>query len=148
MIKKFFKRKYSVKVLKNSPKLLKLQLNEEIPLSFLPIWLRDHCQCSNCIHPLSLQRKIDTFEILKESKNLEIISIKEKDEENILIHWKSNENEHESVYPKKFLKKYSQENMKKISPFSNINIYNLMAKLLELRNPSPNNATINWKNYF
>jgi trimethyllysine dioxygenase len=110
-------RKYSVKVVQNSPKVLKLQWKEGLTFSFLPIWLRDHCQCNQCIHSLSLQRKIDTFEILKESMNLKVEKVSEM-ENNIHIQWKSNQHEHQSVYPIDFLKKFSQENIKKKSPFS------------------------------
>ncbi|KAK8238435.1 trimethyllysine dioxygenase [Phyllosticta capitalensis] len=29
------------------------------------IWLRDHCQCPECVHPVTKQRQIDTFSIPK-----------------------------------------------------------------------------------
>ncbi|MBW2541851.1 MAG: trimethyllysine dioxygenase [Deltaproteobacteria bacterium] len=62
-------------------------------------WLRDHCQCSECIHPHTLQRMVDTFSIPADVRpsNLALV-------ENgtwVEVDWEGDA--HKSRYPSTFL---------------------------------------------
>ncbi|KAA8914282.1 hypothetical protein FN846DRAFT_789918 [Sphaerosporella brunnea] len=58
---------------------------------FQHLWLRDHCQCSECRHPETMQRLLDTFSIPKNIKPEEVKGIKE----GLVIKWR---NGHESKF--------------------------------------------------
>lgn len=50
---------------------------------FLYVFLRDHCPCSNCMHPLTLQRLVDTWEI---PMDVHPVTVETRDN-NIVITW-------------------------------------------------------------
>jgi trimethyllysine dioxygenase len=62
------------------------------------IWLRDHCRCSKCFHPVTKQRLVNTFEIVPEIKPKMV----ESTPEGLRITWPS-EHWHTSVYPWEWL---------------------------------------------
>ncbi|KAL1989551.1 hypothetical protein VTN49DRAFT_6748 [Thermomyces lanuginosus] len=66
---------------------------ERFPL----FWLRDNCQCSQCIHPETHQRTVDTFSI---PEDIEVEDIK-FEESTITIKWSDG---HTGVYPRAWLK--------------------------------------------
>lgn len=70
------------------------------------IWLRDNCQCSNCMHGATKQRLLDTFSIPKD------ISIKAHSfDENVLkIEWNDG---HKSEYSRGFLAQTVTSNKRK-----------------------------------
>ena len=65
-------------------------------------WLRDHCQCSECLHPETKQRLFDTFSM---PARLVTSSISIVNDEELIIVW-AHEN-HTSVYSATFLKNLS-----------------------------------------
>jgi len=95
--------------------------------SFYPLWLRDHCQCSKCLHPLSSQRNLSLPNLLK--KKIELVPeitqqvnyVNNDDKEVVDLTWNeevgsSTENtlnsiskKHMSEYSIDFLLKYSKE---------------------------------------
>jgi trimethyllysine dioxygenase len=56
------------------------------------LWLRDHCLCSECTHPHTKQRQINTFEI---PQDISISSIEPSDE-GLLVQW--SDTPHQSCY--------------------------------------------------
>jgi trimethyllysine dioxygenase len=108
-----FKRLNSLKtVLENTPTKIKLQWSSGTTSTFLPIWLRDHCRCNQCIHPKSLGRSVDNYGILAKMDKLKLKSLHDK--EGVLsIEWDQESVIHQSTYPIDFLKMYSQENLPK-----------------------------------
>lgn len=72
-------------------------------VSIPKIWLRDNCQCSSCVHEVTKQRLLDTFQIPKD------ISIKLCVEEDygIRVFWSDG---HESYYTNEFLAKSALKN--------------------------------------
>lgn len=73
------------------------------------IWLRDHCRCSECFHPTTMQRLLNTFEI---PPNIHPISVSST-REGLKVVWpafkRETEHEHESLYPWSWLKKHSYD---------------------------------------
>lgn len=69
------------------------------------LWLRDNCLCSECTHPHTKQRQVNTFEI---PKDISVRSVEPSDS-GLLVQW--TDNSHQSLYPWHWL----QEN----SPISN-----------------------------
>ncbi|OJJ47566.1 hypothetical protein ASPZODRAFT_1716192 [Penicilliopsis zonata CBS 506.65] len=66
------------------------------PLSFGSFWLRDNCQCSNCIHPDTRQRIGDTFSIPTDVSP----EIKEYVHDEVKIRWSDG---HQSTYSMEWL---------------------------------------------
>ncbi|KAF2738142.1 Trimethyllysine dioxygenase [Polyplosphaeria fusca] len=62
---------------------------------FPNFWLRDNCQCTDCVHPVTKQRLLDTFKI---PSNISIAH-HEAEGDGICIHWSD---EHVSHYPGSF----------------------------------------------
>ncbi|KAF8462996.1 hypothetical protein BDZ91DRAFT_661610 [Kalaharituber pfeilii] len=69
--------------------------------SFHNIWLRDHCQCEQCRHPITKQRLVDTFSIPANIQALEV----DAQEKGLKILWKNDK--HESFYPYEWLHLHS-----------------------------------------
>ena len=70
-------------------------MKKQLPKS--PIWLRDHCRCQECFHPITKQRLVDVY-----SKDLEIKNYTETVKE-LRIEWKDG---HLSTYPSKMFQSY------------------------------------------
>ncbi|KZT56972.1 Trimethyllysine dioxygenase [Calocera cornea HHB12733] len=64
------------------------------------IWLRDHCRCPECFHPVTKQRMLDTFSIPRDIKPRTVEATKH----NLRITWSSGESTHTSEYPWSWLK--------------------------------------------
>ncbi|KAF2178878.1 Trimethyllysine dioxygenase [Zopfia rhizophila CBS 207.26] len=62
------------------------------------IWLRDNCQCSSCVHEITKQRLLDTFQI---PQDLDVDS-HERDATGIKVKWSDG---HESYYTDDFIAK-------------------------------------------
>ncbi|KAL3463815.1 putative trimethyllysine dioxygenase [Aspergillus heterothallicus] len=73
--------------------------NEEAPPAFGKLWLRDHCQCSNCIHPDTKQRIVNTFWIPQDIDCLDVTT----EDETVVIKWSDG---HVGRYPFYFLRQY------------------------------------------
>lgn len=74
--------------------------------SFVPVpkvWLRDHCQCTTCVHPDTKQRLLDTFSI---PRDLAVKSC-ESDGAGIRVTWNDG---HRSYYPLEWLAKSGRSN--------------------------------------
>lgn len=54
-----------------------------ITSKFHSIWLRDHCRCSQCYHPTTKQRLLNTFEIAPDAQPISA----EATTEGLLVHW-------------------------------------------------------------
>ncbi|KZP00626.1 Trimethyllysine dioxygenase [Calocera viscosa TUFC12733] len=72
---------------------------------FHHIWLRDHCRCPECFHPITKQRMLDTFSIPRDIKPHTV----EVTTRNLRITWSSGENKHTSEYPWSWLKDNSYD---------------------------------------
>lgn len=74
---------------------IELQFPEDPSRShtFLFFWLRDNCPCSECTHPHTKQRQINTFEIPAEIS----ISTLEPSDGGLLVKWSNDA--HQSLYP-------------------------------------------------
>ncbi|KAF3937958.1 hypothetical protein ABW19_dt0203032 [Dactylella cylindrospora] len=68
--------------------------------TFQHIWLRDHCQCSQCMHPQTKQRQLDTFSI---PLNIRPSEVEPKDE-GLYVKWRG---DHESLYTWEWLHRHS-----------------------------------------
>ncbi|KIJ51058.1 hypothetical protein M422DRAFT_245033 [Sphaerobolus stellatus SS14] len=68
------------------------------------IWLRDHCRCSECFHPITKQRLVDTFEIPESIQPSQVSST----EAGLEIIWPG-PRPHKSVYPWSWLKRNSYD---------------------------------------
>ncbi|KZV64432.1 Trimethyllysine dioxygenase [Peniophora sp. CONT] len=62
---------------------------------FHNLWLRDHCRCSKCFHPVTKQRLVPTFEI---PSDIQPASVTAKPE-GLEIIWQPASAPHTSVYP-------------------------------------------------
>jgi trimethyllysine dioxygenase len=49
---------------KKNESVVSVQFDDGKESCYHGIWLRDHCKCPNCYHPLTKQRLLDTTEIL------------------------------------------------------------------------------------
>ncbi|KAJ2966428.1 hypothetical protein NUW54_g13810 [Trametes sanguinea] len=63
------------------------------------IWLRDHCRCPECFHPITKQRLVNTFEIPPDIKPTRVQS----NPEGLEVHWPSTQ-PHVSLYPWSWLR--------------------------------------------
>ncbi|KAI9193713.1 Trimethyllysine dioxygenase [Polychytrium aggregatum] len=70
--------------------------------SFHGIWLRDHCRCPQCFHPITKQRLSDTGEFPLDIKPQSIEIVGDKD---LRIVWPSTQ--HESVFSLEWLRQHS-----------------------------------------
>lgn len=63
---------------------------------FHHIWLRDHCRCPDCFHPITKQRLLNTFEIPADIKPLHV----QGSADGLEVVWPGTSTEsHSSVYP-------------------------------------------------
>ena len=69
---------------------------------FPSVWLRDHCQCSTCLHPQTKQRQVDTFSIPSEPETKSVST----STEGLTVVWGASE-EHTSFYPWSWLVAHS-----------------------------------------
>ncbi|KAL1733750.1 hypothetical protein EV714DRAFT_203618 [Schizophyllum commune] len=76
---------------------------------FHNIWLRDHCRCPKCFHPVTKQRLVNTFEIPTDISPMKV----EAKFEGLEVHWPESER-HISLYPWTWLQKVSYD--PKIAP--------------------------------
>ena len=84
-----------------SPTSIQVSWTEKLTSAFHNIWLRDHCHCEQCLHPLTKQRLINTFEIPSDIKPTVI----EPSKEGLTIHW--NHQTHTSFYEWSWLHRHS-----------------------------------------
>ncbi|CAL1716008.1 unnamed protein product [Somion occarium] len=63
------------------------------------IWLRDHCRCSECFHPVTKQRLVNTFDIPHDVKPVKV----ESKTEGLEVTWPSAQ-PHTSLYPWSWLR--------------------------------------------
>ncbi|KAK6528942.1 hypothetical protein TWF694_004170 [Orbilia ellipsospora] len=68
--------------------------------TFQHIWLRDHCQCPQCMHPQTKQRTLDTFSL---PLNIRPSEVEPKDE-GLYVKWHGG---HESLYSWEWLHRHS-----------------------------------------
>ncbi|KAG8864920.1 hypothetical protein FRB96_003507 [Tulasnella sp. 330] len=68
------------------------------------IWLRDHCRCSECFHPITKQRLVDTFEIPTDIHPNKV----ESKENGLEVTWPANP-PHISHYPWSWLRRNSYD---------------------------------------
>ncbi|RDB28690.1 Trimethyllysine dioxygenase [Hypsizygus marmoreus] len=71
---------------------------------FHNIWLRDHCRCPKCFHPVTKQRLLNTFEIPPDIKPVRI----ESKPQGLEVSWPSTE-PHISLYPWSWLQRNSYD---------------------------------------
>ena len=84
-----------------SPTSIQVSWAEKLTSTFHNIWLRDHCQCEQCLHPLTKQRLINTFEIPRNIRSMAI----EQSKQGLTIHW--NHQAHTSFYEWSWLHRHS-----------------------------------------
>ncbi|KZT06032.1 mitochondrial protein [Laetiporus sulphureus 93-53] len=68
------------------------------------IWLRDHCRCSQCFHPITKQRLMNTFEIPPDVKPLHV----ESKPDGLEVQWPSSK-PHTSFFPWSWLRQNSYD---------------------------------------
>ncbi|KAI0350027.1 Trimethyllysine dioxygenase [Trametes cingulata] len=68
------------------------------------IWLRDHCRCPQCFHPITKQRLLNTFDIPADIKPTHV----ESKPEGLEVHWPSSQ-PHTSLYPWSWLRHNSYD---------------------------------------
>ncbi|KAI0951430.1 hypothetical protein AcW1_008475 [Taiwanofungus camphoratus] len=68
------------------------------------IWLRDHCRCPQCFHPVTKQRLVNTFEIPPDIKPVSV----ESKAEGLEVKWPSS-HPHTSFYPWSWLQQNSYD---------------------------------------
>ncbi|KAF8896524.1 hypothetical protein BD779DRAFT_1608718 [Infundibulicybe gibba] len=71
---------------------------------FHNIWLRDHCRCPKCFHSITKQRLVNTFEIPKDVKPVNV----QPRPEGLEVLWPSSET-HISLYPWSWLRQNSYD---------------------------------------
>ncbi|EIM91028.1 Trimethyllysine dioxygenase [Stereum hirsutum FP-91666 SS1] len=69
------------------------------------VWLRDHCRCPECFHPVTKQRLVNTFEI---PPDIEPVSVR-SNQQGLQITWPSPPQPHASFYPWSWLKANSYD---------------------------------------
>jgi trimethyllysine dioxygenase len=84
-----------------SPTSVRVSWAEKLTSTFHNIWLRDHCQCEQCLHPQTKQRLINTFQIPSDIKSTAI----EQSKDGLTIQW--NHQEHRSFYEWSWLFRHS-----------------------------------------
>ncbi|KIY68850.1 Trimethyllysine dioxygenase [Cylindrobasidium torrendii FP15055 ss-10] len=71
---------------------------------FHHVWLRDHCRCPKCFHPVTKQRLLNTFEIPLDITPIHV----ESKPEGMLVSWPSTTG-HQSLYPWTWLQENSYD---------------------------------------
>ncbi|KAI8895473.1 hypothetical protein BC833DRAFT_622997 [Globomyces pollinis-pini] len=97
------KKNYPSVTLNTTPdeKLVSISFPNGSQTSFHGIWLRDHCRCQQCFHPITKQRLLDTSKI-----SLDAIPTSTKINESNELHVQWDDG-HQSVYPLTWLEKNS-----------------------------------------
>ncbi|KAJ7583631.1 mitochondrial protein [Mycena floridula] len=72
---------------------------------FHHMWLRDHCRCQHCFHPVTMQRLVNTFEIPPDIKPLHV----EAKPDGLEVLWPSSTMPHVSLYPWSWLRRNSYD---------------------------------------
>ncbi|KZF19744.1 trimethyllysine dioxygenase [Xylona heveae TC161] len=73
-------------------KAITVQWPDKTPAKFLNLWLRDHCQCSACVHQDTKQRLLDSFALPRDIYAKAVIPSPKG------LHVKWNSDGHESIY--------------------------------------------------
>eukprot|EP01095_Lingulamoeba_sp_RSL-Kostka_P005451 TRINITY_DN167_c1_g1_i2.p1 TRINITY_DN167_c1_g1~~TRINITY_DN167_c1_g1_i2.p1 ORF type:complete len:192 (+),score=20.55 TRINITY_DN167_c1_g1_i2:175-750(+) len=97
-------------------------------------WLRDNCRCSECLHPLTLQRQFNSIELSNIKENELPVIYQEIKNDKVSIVWKNCN--HKSEYPISFLNDT-------ITQSNNLNKYH--DQIDPLFNISPNDNIIDEK---
>ncbi|EKM58474.1 uncharacterized protein PHACADRAFT_252822 [Phanerochaete carnosa HHB-10118-sp] len=71
---------------------------------FHHVWLRDHCRCPECFHPVTKQRLLNTFDIPPDIKPAKV----ESKPDGLEVHWPSSI-PHTSFYPWDWLRRHSYD---------------------------------------
>ncbi|KAJ1307940.1 hypothetical protein OPQ81_002017 [Rhizoctonia solani] len=71
---------------------------------FHHIWLRDHCRCTDCLHPVTKQRLVNTFEIQPDVQPITV----ESRSDGLEVTW-SESPRHVSTYPWEWLSRSSYD---------------------------------------
>lgn len=69
---------------------------------FHPLWLRDHCRCPDCYHPVTKQRLLDTFSIPADVQPKEVVALPD----GLRIVWPD---QHTSLFPWTWLERQAYE---------------------------------------
>ncbi|KZV87189.1 Trimethyllysine dioxygenase [Exidia glandulosa HHB12029] len=72
---------------------------------FHHIWLRDHCRCPECFHPVTKQRMVDTFSIRADVQPTKVESTRA----GLEVTWPSSPTPHISLYPWTWLRHNSYD---------------------------------------
>ncbi|KAI0067372.1 Trimethyllysine dioxygenase [Artomyces pyxidatus] len=72
---------------------------------FHHLWLRDHCRCPECFHPVTKQRLVNTFDI---PPDVEPVSV-ESQPQGLHVIWPAASQPHASLYPWSWLKQNSYD---------------------------------------
>ncbi|CAF0928426.1 unnamed protein product [Adineta ricciae] len=84
-----------------SPNTIGVIWAEKLTSIYHNVWLRDHCQCEECLHPLTKQRLVHPSNIPQDIKSTAI----EQSEQGLTIHW--NHPTHTSFYEWSWLHRHS-----------------------------------------
>ncbi|KAG1740383.1 Trimethyllysine dioxygenase [Suillus occidentalis] len=80
---------------------------------FHHIWLRDHCRCPGCFHPITKQRLLNTFEIPADIKPIHV----QGSTDDLEVIWPGTSTEsHSSVYPWTWLQANTYDPALQITP--------------------------------
>ncbi|KAF9493414.1 Trimethyllysine dioxygenase [Pleurotus eryngii] len=84
----------------------KIAINWEtnIQSKFHNIWLRDHCRCPQCFHPITKQRLMNTFQLPPAIKPVDVQALPQ----GLEVTWSSADS-HKSVYPWTWLQQNSYD---------------------------------------
>ncbi|KAH7884549.1 Trimethyllysine dioxygenase [Phlebopus sp. FC_14] len=84
---------------------------------FHHIWLRDHCRCSSCFHPVTKQRLVNTFEIPPDIKPDHV----QASEDGLEVVWPAaTTGHHSSFYPWSWLREHTYDPPRVNSPSAKI----------------------------
>ncbi|CAF0963626.1 unnamed protein product [Adineta steineri] len=83
------------------PLSVQVSWTDKLKSTYHNIWLRDHCQCEQCLHPVTKQRLINTFEIPSDIKPNTI----EQSNKGLTIQW--NHQAHTSLFDWSWLHRHS-----------------------------------------
>ncbi|KAF8656798.1 hypothetical protein AX16_002350 [Volvariella volvacea WC 439] len=87
--------------------------NPQCLSKFHNIWLRDHCRCPECFHPITKQRLLNTFDIPRDIKPIRV----ESKPEGLTVTWPATQS-HVSVFPWSWLKQNSYDPPMALAPTS------------------------------
>jgi gamma-butyrobetaine dioxygenase len=88
------------------------------PLTLSYDWLRDSCQCAQCVHPSTKQKLVRTGDCLRPVPREATIA---DGGESVRVEWDDDAGGHESVYPVHFLRRYaSGQEARRVSHFDDV----------------------------